>query len=421
METYKEIANALTAMGRNIEGLVGNFNNMSERIKKVEEHQTGLQSIIDRMAAVEEKLKGGRVVTLGIDQHERDKKDQKFSFTRAALVISQKDQSFGPFEYSVMKEAAKKRDAVRANYEKRDLTTDIDSGAGFIVPVEYVAELIELLRARVVLDKMGVTRMDGLTSSPVQIPAQTAGATAVWVAENNAITHSQQTVGQVELRAREAGALTVLSNRLLRMSSPSAEQMVRNDLTLQMARLVDLAGLRGTGNLQPLGVLNTPGIGSKAISATPGIDDLYNMLYVLEAANADIGALGWVFHPRTWNTLRQIKDGEGRYILTPDAQQWNVTSTVRSGVSGMLLGYPFRTTTQIPITNTVGNLTTGSEIYFANWEDLLWGEWFGLELKASDVTSLAFEKNQTYIRAIMEIDVAVRHAASFCVDATILP
>jgi HK97 family phage major capsid protein len=423
-EDYKELLQLMQRMGKNVDDLVGNQNNLIARVKAVEESREGLKEVVNRLKALEDAHKGGRLASIGMPEEDRLKKENEFSFARAARAISTKDKSQAPREWTMMKEASRRREIYKAGGDpdiiKRDLTTDIDSGAGFIVPLEYVAELIELLRARVVIEAMGVTKMTGLTGGPVQIPKQTAAATAFWMAENAAITHAQQVVGMVEMRPREAAALTVLSNRLLRMSSPSAEAMVRNDLTLQLARLTDLAALRGSGGLQPLGIANTPGIGllSPQILGTPTIDNLYNMIYLLEAANADLGSMGWVFHPRTWNTLRQIKDGMGRYILSPDPMTRNVTTVARPGVSGSLLGYPFKTTTQIPINLGAG---TASEIYFGNFEDLIWGEWFGLELQASDVTSQAFEKNQTYIRAILEMDLVVRHGASFGYDNTVQP
>jgi HK97 family phage major capsid protein len=83
------------------------------------------------------------------------------------------------------------------------------------------------------------------------------------------------------------------------------------------------------------------------------------------------------------------------------------------------LGYPFYKTTQLSKTLTKGSSTDCSAVYFGNWAEMLIGQWGGLELKASSETSTAFQRNQTWIRAIQEVDVNVRHAASFsvCKDA----
>ncbi|MFX0201282.1 MAG: phage major capsid protein [Candidatus Hodarchaeota archaeon] len=55
-----------------------------------------------------------------------------------------------------------------------------------------------------------------------------------------------------------------------------------------------------------------------------------------------------------------------------------------------------------------------SEVYFGNWEGLLIGQWGGIEILASQETSNAFQKNQTWIRVIQEVDCGLRHEESFC-------
>ncbi len=379
----------------------GNVAGMKETLAN---HGKSLEQLNDRVNALEQKTKGSRSVSLGIDDEERKK--HPFSFQRAILAISEKNHKLAPFEMSVMKEAA----------AKRDLSTDVDTAGGYIVPTEYMADLIELLRAKLVVQQLGATRMSGLTGGMVQIPKQTGGATGYWVAEGASITSSQQTLGQIEMRPREAAGLTIMSNRLLKLSNPSAEAMVRNDLAATIDRLVDLAALQGVGGLQPLGIANTPDINTTAMGAAPTLDDLYDMILKLEEDNADDGALGWAFHPRTWNTLRQLKDSEGRYILTPGVIPSSVQDLRRGAQMGTLLGYPFRTTTQIPITLGAG---ADSRIFFGNWADLVIGEWGGIEILASQETSDAFAKNQTHVRIIVELDVVVRHAESFCVDSTV--
>jgi HK97 family phage major capsid protein len=379
--------------------------------KREEERQNSLKAILDRLNAVEKAGVGSRAVSLGLDEHEKGK--HPFSFARAALAIAYRDQSLAPMEWSMMKEAGAKY-AAMGETKKRVMSTDLDDHGGFIVPNEYVADLIELIYAREVVSKLGATAMNGLTGGPVQIPRQTSGTTAAYVAENAQITPSDPLLGQVTMQPREVAAMCQLSNRLLRMSSPAAEAVVRADLARQIALRVDLSALRGTGGTQPLGVVNTPGIGATTMTAVPTVNALYAMMYVVELANADTESMGWAMHPRTWNTLRTIQDGEGRYILATIFGQG--TQEKRGPIVGTLLGHPFYCTTQIPITLGAG---AASEIYFGNWADLILAEWMGLELMASQETSTAFAANQTWIRAILEHDCAVRHPASFCVDGTV--
>lgn len=365
--------------------------------RSVAETQVGLKATNERVDALIKAHKTRSVSLPGVNEGENA---GKFSFQRLIWAIATKDWRGAEFEKDVVDQATQKI-----------LAAGTDTAGGFIVPTEYVAELIELLRAKSVLDKVGVTPLTGLTGSPVEFPKQTGGATAFWVGENVAITPADQAFGMVKLTPHGLGAMTKMSNKLLRLSNPSVEAVVRDDLAKVMALKRDLGGLRGTGaSEEPLGVANTAGINTTAMAATPTLDLLYAMLFELETDNADEGSIAWVMHPRTWHTLRKIKDGDGRYILIPDP-------VVKGRMS--LFGYPIFKTTQIP--TNLGAGANESELYLANWADLLAAEWGGLEIMASMETSDAFEKNQTWIRIIHEVDYAVRHAESFVLDKTVRP
>lgn len=326
-----------------------------------------------------------------------DEADQ-FSFQRAILAIQSGDWSEAGFE----KEAF---DATR----KTALAQGTDSLGGFLVPPEVLDVLIDLLRAMTVLDKVGVTMMPGLSGSPVEVPKQTGGATAFWVGENTAVTESNQTFGQVKLTPHTVAGLTKVSNRLLRLSSPAAEGIIRRDLMQVMARKADIAGLRGPGAAgEPLGVSQTTGIGTVALGvngAAITLDDMYKLVLEVEKDNVDIQRGAWVMHPQLWDVIRRLKDGDNRFFLEPDGE-------LRPG-QGTILGYPFFTTTQIPTDLTKGTGTALTELYFADWQELLWGQWGTMELAVTTQAGDAFEKNQTWVRILWEIDFAVRHAEAF--------
>ena len=79
------------------------------------------------------------------------------------------------------------------------------------------------------------------------------------------------------------------------------------------------------------------------------------------------------------------------------------------------LGVPLRGTTQLP-TNLEKSSSGAvlSEVIYGNWQELIIGQWGGLEFMASSETGDAFEKAQTWIRVIQEVDIALRHPESFC-------
>jgi len=134
---------------------------------------------------------------------------------------------------------------------------------------------------------------------------------------------------------------------------------------------------------------------------------MYDMEGVLADNNALRGNIGYAFHPRFKRELSKVRaaahttdENDGNFILNPanDAQL------------AQLLGYSFKTTTQIPTTLGGGSDT---EVYMANWSDLIIANWVGMTLLASQEAGTAFATNQTWVRMITDVDVAVRRPESF--------
>lgn len=344
-----------------------------------------------------------RQVNAGISVPGLEDEAHKFSFFRAIKAIVTNDWSGAGFEKEVFQASRKKAMAIGSDT------------MGYFVPNEILSGYIEMLRAESVVMKMGATTLTGLQGVPVQIPKQTGGATAYWVGENESITESALTAGQLNLTPKKVGALVKLSNELLKYSNPSVEELVRNDLFITIALAIDYAALRGSGSEhQPRGIANTSGINTVVLGsagAAPTFDALYDMQYKLQEDNAFRGKLGYVFHPAVRRVLVKTKiaqftgDTGGEYIIQPMVSEQALVSW---------MGFPYAMTTQIPINLTKGGSSDCTEIYFGNWADLIIGMWGGVELKASQETSTAFESDQTWIRILQEVDVQVRHAESFC-------
>ncbi len=300
-------------------------------------------------------------------------------------------------------------DVVRFQLAGKALGEGTDSAGGYLVPVEHSGQLIELLHARAAVRAAGATVVP-MSSDTLQIPAQTGGATAYWVAENSAITASEQTWGQVELRARKLAALTKLSAELFEDSDPQVEALVMADLARVLALAEDASYLRGDGqNNTPTGLENIAGVHVDATTlgangGPPSFDALADMVYALDADDVPSEGRAWIAHPRTLNTLRQVKDADGSYLWADPAAP---------GDPPTLWGYPVHTTTGIPIDETQGTSTDASTLVLGCWPEFVIGQRKALELRASDAAGSAFEYDQVFIRAIMRVDAAVRHTGSF--------
>lgn len=364
---------------------------------------------LDAQAAQIKDLQEKLAKRAGLMDGLQDEK-KKFSLLKLIRGIYLRDWKDADFELQVTKEYTEK---VRA----MDATTG--SNGEYLVPPQAVTEIIEMLRAKAVVIQAGATMMTNLVGSPVEIPRQSGGATAYWVAENVAITASDLVLQQISMTPKAVGALVKLSNRLLKLSNPSAEALIQKDIAIALANAIDYVCLRGSsGSGQPTGIANTANINTVAMGAAGGratFDTLLDMEGELEDDNVLMENLAYIMHGKVKRLLKKTKvaqytgDTAGQYIILPMSDQNMKDQT----------GYGVLTSSQIPTNLTKGgSAATLSEIYLGNWRELIIAQWGGLEIASSNVAGDnnggAFSANQTWIRAIQEVDVAVRHPQSFC-------
>lgn len=288
------------------------------------------------------------------------------------------------------------------------------TAGGFIVPEDFSAEIIEFLRP------MSVVRASGAVTVPLPngnmtMPKQAGGASAAYLGENQNLAKTEQTFGQLRLTARKLGALTPISNDLIRFASTSVDTLVRNDLVAAIAQAEDSAFIRNDGTgAAPKGLRYwCPSANALAVNATVNLanidQDLGRAWLALREANSRMLNLGWLMAPRSENYLRNIRDGNGNKAFPEMA-------------NGTLKGYPFKSTTQIP-TNLAVTGSSESEIYLVDFADVIIGEVPGIIIDVSDTAAYhdgsnvvaAFSLDQTVVRVITQHDLGMRHDSSIAV------
>lgn len=347
------------------------------------------EDITRKLAALEKRLDETNARTLGAAQT-ADAKPKPISLCRLFRAAATGDWSKAEYEREVV-----------SSPEARALSASVDTAGGYMVPSQYLAdEFVPLLRSNTVLDKIGAKFLTGLRGSPINIPKQSSGATAYWVAEAASITDSTQGTSMISLTPRKLAGMTKVSNELLLQATPSAEEFVRTDLAAVLARALDLAAFKGSGaSGQPLGVYyQTTAINTN--SATTGsVGTVWDMIYANEADNVDMNApsCGIVCHPNAWNVLRKAATDAGYpksyggagYTLLEEAVGLPVYKSSQLGTNDVLVG---------------------------KFDDLIVAEWAGMNFLASQHAGDAFQYDQTWMRATMLVDIAVRHSQSFCLN-----
>lgn len=280
-------------------------------------------------------------------------------------------------------------------YHRRDLATNVGNAGGYLVAETLQAgSFIDLLRNTSVAMRMGARVLNGLVGD-ADIPKQTGGATAYWINEGGALTESQQTLGQIRLTPKTVGCFTDMTRRMMLQSSIDVENFIRSDFAAQIALAIDAAALNGSGvNGQPLGIIGTTGVGTEALGAAnaPTWADIVNMETAVSTDNALVGTLGYVSTATITGFMKQTErtSGNGIYILD----------------GATLNGYPYMMSNNVP----------AKYILFGNWADLIIATWSGLDVTV-DTTTLG-TSGGTRIIAFQDIDIAIRHAESFCVGYT---
>lgn len=336
----------------------------------------------------------------------------KFSLLRAINAIATKNWKHAGFEREVFENTSK--DATM----NKTMSTETDQAGGFIVPAQALGDFLELLRANLIVKALGAQVIDGLYGSPVEFPGQAGGATVAWLGEDNpdGLSASDLSLNGRSMNPHMCGALVKMSNRLLRMSNPSVENLVRQDLSFAMAEAIDKAAIMGTGAVaEPLGIKNVPGVLTYDMTSITKKVEIWNALYELECklaeANSLRGKLGFAFHPRVKKYLSQARvgsgqaaeDGYGSFVADPIAQHHLAS----------YLGYPYQSSTNLPIVTST--TPDESDVLFGNWAECLIGMWQGMTIMASQEADQAFVKNQTWVRIVQEADILVRHPESFCI------
>lgn len=336
-----------------------------------------------------------------------EKEAKSFSIMRAVSAIANNAPDLAPFEMEVIKATRDKFEKRGKSFQgqialpmdvmisgKRDLTVAGSNAGAELVGTDHMAEsFIDALRGRLLISELGARFMTGLVGD-VSIPKLSAGATAYWVTEGNAPTESNQTTGTVGLTPKTVGAYTDISRKLLLQSSPDAEQLVRDDLVKVLARAIDTACYGGSGaSGEPTGIVNTTGIGAVNYGAGITFGDLVDLETAVDVDNALMGRLSYVTTPTIAGSMKQTVKEASHPSYLWEKEEVNGYSAHRT------------------------SLMVAGEIFFANWEDLIVGNWGVLDLNV-DTATLSTSGGIRLV-ALQDIDVAVRHPESFARGFTV--
>jgi HK97 family phage major capsid protein len=265
----------------------------------------------------------------------------------------------------------------------RALSTATGAGGGYLAGSELVGYAAALDRASLAR-RLGVNVLDGLRTD-VTIASANSQATSTWVGENvSAPDSTDPVVGQISLGPRTVVTLIPVSLALMRQAGPAGEQFVQQRLGVADAEAADAAMFQGSGGVQPLGLMNTPGVNTR----TGASFDMAAAAAMVKACEAYVNdnTIAWVAGIDAAATLRQrakVTGGE-RFIVD----------------DGKILDQPFYVSRSMPAAGLI----------CAPWSSVILGRWGAPELRVE--TSTGFNTASVRVGVFSMVDVSCERPAS---------
>lgn len=237
-------------------------------------------------------------------------------------------------------------------------TLDATWASPLIDYVNFSGDFIEFLRPQTILGKFGTGNIPSLKRVPfnIQIPAQTSGGAGYWVGEGAAKPLTKFDFTRITMRWAKVANIAVLTDELIRFSSPSAEGLVRESLADALRGRLDTdfvdPAKAAVVNVSPASITNgvTP-IASTGATADHVRDDVQAMLRGMITGNIDLTGGVWIMNPR-------IALGLSLMVNTLGQPEFPGTSMM----GGTLSGFPIITSNYV--TDVIFALAP--EIYLAD-------------------------------------------------------
>ena len=258
-------------------------------------------------------------------------------------------------------------------------------------------EFIDLLRTQSVLGAAGVRFLTGLVGN-VAIPKMTAGATGYWVAEAVDVTGSQPTLGQVTGTPHTCGVMVDISRKLLQQSTPSAEMLVRDEITQRLIRTIQIATFAGTGSDgQPSAITSAAGINDITVTTgTPTYAQLLDFIGQIMADNAMADNQKWIGTGEVWAKLAATATNGAGSPLALDA------------ATNKLIGRDYLTTEDVPV----------NSLWFGDWSTVAVGVWGnGLDITVDPNTLSA--SGGLRLVGLQDVDIMVRNGQALSYDLAV--
>lgn len=305
---------------------------------------------------------------------------------KALAVIKQKNGSYvSPLD--IAKSQGMDPRVIKAL--EKAVVLDTNNSSDLIVENQLASEFIELLRAETIVDKLAPMMRKAPFNT--KIPGAATGAIAAWVGEGKPKPATNPTFMNVKTEHHKLAGIVVRTDELLRLTSPSTDIMLRDDLIEATATLMDTTFMddEPKDDDRPAGILN----GATKIIATGKTAAEYD---------ADLAALNDSF------ISKNLSLTGAHYVMS--ATRASAMGRLRDALGnpyyrGMANGPGEKTLDGLPVIESenagaVIALIKPSELYLADEDgvDIAFSDQATIDMGSTNLVNL-WQKNMTAIRA----------------------
>lgn len=291
------------------------YDTLGAELKSFDAHETRLKEMQAVEAATAVPVAGGPASHAPIIVKSNVAKGTAFTRFAIALMRAKGNAMQAAEIAKEWKDSTPEVELVLKSAVAAGTTTD-PSWAGPLVPYQNMAsEFIELLRPATI-----VGRIQGFRRVPfnVNIPGQTTGSSVGWVGEGKPAPVSALSFDTTSLGSSKVAGIVVMTEELVRYSSPSAEALVQQDMiatisTFLDGQFIDPAKAAGANGVSPASITN----GVDAIEAS-GTDaaavraDVKSAFDAFITANLSVAGAVWVMSESTALALSMMQNNLGQ-------------------------------------------------------------------------------------------------------------
>ena len=252
----------------------------------------------------------------------------------------------------------------REQYKAAGMSEGVAADGGVLVPVEYVATVIEFATQQSpILSRLWRLPMN---SNTLKIPrlAQAAGSyfggiSLYWTDEAAQKQKSKPQLEQLTFTANKLIGLIHLTDELIADSMINIINYITGLFTRAFQYEMERVVINGSGAGQPLGIVNDPSVNivARTAAGTVSYSDVVNLDAALDENFRD---LTWITRKKTQGTLMALRDNNQRPIFLAD---YAVFSGQPLNPKTMI-SYPVEMTRNCPAIGSQGDLILGDLSYY---------------------------------------------------------